>query len=605
MNDVVGVFTGIDRSDININPFYAYKKWNVNYGSDTSSVLPLEAIYSDPYSILTRRLPGTFGIPTNINNSLQTITYYSINHLFYKRKNTYHTFGPDDITRVKKFLYQKASIFSFPGTKVGLGIKPESFTYINSTISLKDDRYGNVYDTAINTNSIIDDVMYYEGFNEYFDNNGGFNKYYFDTSRTNNNLYFENVTFVPGITLTGDYVPTTSNIGLAARFNGEGYMRYDKNKLNGKYDRDNNFAISFFISASTQTNDSLIIGKLFLNQDTVYPFKIELTTDAKVKFTAAASSTLKSTVTSSILNSGWQHIVCQKSGSMMYLHVNNDTPISASNPAFIKASGGGNINNDRDLYIGGFDAYSSNITADLDEIRIFNKALSTSNISALNNRTITGSLLQTNVVGNVFHDQGIVVISSPNPIYNNIINTSYSASYRSTVKLNELSVMVRVPSDRYNMSLNKSMVKDDGITYDSFITGSNFSPYITSIGLYDSQNRLLAIAKLAQPIKKRNDVDLNFLIKIDSDHPWTTVLPDPIPDVIDITFPDPNMPTPDPVNPIIPIIPVWPEPGTGSDPGTGFVPGTGSDPGTGFDPGTNPGSTPNDAPVRDITSRRP
>ena len=579
MNDVVGVFTGIDRSDININPFYAYKKWNVNYGSDTSSVLPLEAIYSDPYSILTRSRPGTFGIPTNINNSLQTITYYSINHLFYKRKNTYHTFGPDDITRVKKFLYQKASIFSFPGTKVGLGIKPESFTYINSTISLKDDRYGNVYDTAIDISSIIDDVMYYEGFNEYF-----------DTSRikpVTTEIFpevspiYKNVTFIPGITLTGSYVPTLSNIGLAARFAGNGYMIQD---IDGSYDRDHDFAISFFISASTQLGGSKLILAKSNQYQQQYPFKIELTTDAKVKFSSAADSSVNGFVTSSALDQGWQHIVCQKSGSIMYLHVNNGIPITASNPAYFKPtyeySSAQYINNFSPLYIGGFDANTSNITADLDEIRIFNKALSTSNISALNNRTITGSLLQTNVVGNVFHDQGIVVISSPNPIYDNIINTSYSASYRSTVKLNELSVMVRVPSDRYNMSLNKSMAKDDGVTYDSFITGSNFSPYITSIGLYDSQNRLLAIAKLAQPIKKRNDLDLNFLIKIDSDHPWTTVLPDPIPDVIDITFPDPNMPTPDPVNPIIPVIPVWPEPGTGGD------------------PGSNNGSEPNDAPVR-------
>ena len=510
LNESAGLFTRIDQSDININPFYAYKKWTVSSGSATSSAMPLTAIYSDINQL------SLIGInnndPKNINNSLQSITYFSINHLFYKRKNTYYTFGYDDITRSKKFLYQSASIFSFPGIKVGLGIKPTSFTYTNSSCSLKDDRYGNVYDTNIDTSSLIDNVMYYEGFNEYF-----------DTSRINESITFENVTFVPGVTLVGSNIPTPSNIGLAARFNGAGYMWIDRNNLVGNYDRDHDYAISFFISASTQSDTKLILGKTDF-QTSIYPFKIELTSNAKIQFSAGASSTLKTTITSSILSSGWQHIVCQKSGSIMYLHVNNGTPITASNPAFIKpttpVSDAGNINNKRDLYIGGFDANTSNITADLDEIRIFNKALSTSNISALNNRTITGSLLQTNVVGNVFHDQGIVVISSPNPIYNNIINSPYSASYRSTVKLYELSVMARVPSDRYNMSLNKSLTLDDGETYDSYVSGSDFSPYITSIGLYNEFNQLLAIAKLAQPIKKRNDLDLNFLIRIDSDQPW-------------------------------------------------------------------------------------
>jgi hypothetical protein len=35
--------------------------------------------------------------------------------------------------------------------------------------------------------------------------------------------------------------------------------------------------------------------------------------------------------------------------------------------------------------------------------------------------------------------------------------------------------------------------------------------------LYDDFGRLLAIGKLAQPIKKRNDVDMNFLVRIDLD----------------------------------------------------------------------------------------
>jgi hypothetical protein len=48
-----------------------------------------------------------------------------------------------------------------------------------------------------------------------------------------------------------------------------------------------------------------------------------------------------------------------------------------------------------------------------------------------------------------------------------------------------------------------------------FVTGSSFSPYITSIGLYNNNNDLVAIAKLATPLKKRKDIDINVIIRFD------------------------------------------------------------------------------------------
>ena len=46
---------------------------------------------------------------------------------------------------------------------------------------------------------------------------------------------------------------------------------------------------------------------------------------------------------------------------------------------------------------------------------------------------------------------------------------------------------------------------------------ANFSPYITTIGLYDTTGNLVMIGKLGQPIKKRSDVDLNILMRLDLD----------------------------------------------------------------------------------------
>ena len=46
-------------------------------------------------------------------------------------------------------------------------------------------------------------------------------------------------------------------------------------------------------------------------------------------------------------------------------------------------------------------------------------------------------------------------------------------------------------------------------------SGAGWSPYITTVGLYDDANDLLAVAKVATPLKKPNDLPLTFKVQID------------------------------------------------------------------------------------------
>ena len=48
------VFKKIDSADIQINPFQAFKTFTVLSGSATSSILPLQGVYTD-----TNNLPAT------------------------------------------------------------------------------------------------------------------------------------------------------------------------------------------------------------------------------------------------------------------------------------------------------------------------------------------------------------------------------------------------------------------------------------------------------------------------------------------------------------------------------------------------------------------
>ncbi len=498
------VFKKIDKTDVQINPFQSYKSWSVYSGSLTSSILPLTAIYSNTDMLPALGTELSLNNAQNLDGSLQLITYFSVNHLFYKYKNQpYNTFGPSDLNRTTKYLYESASLFSIPLNKIGQGIKPTSFTFTSSVSgSYSSDRYGNIINSAFNTASIISDVKLYEGFNEYF-----------DTSRIS--YKSSNVTYVPG-------VPTTTvqqrSVGYAAVFTGSSYI---ETPLDGLYDREHDYAVSFFISSSNiGTTNQLVITKASSSLTPMYPFNIELSGSKQLVFSAAGSTSFKTQITSSATTTAWTHVVCQKSGSNLQMYVNGTLHASASNMLLIDTNSpftaSARIDNTGLLYIGGFES-ELNLTGVLDEIRIYNNALTSTQVGYLADRTEGGAMMQTNHVGNVFSKQGIAVISSPDYRYDDIINLPYTASYRSTKTIYEMGVTAKIASGDFNMSSNLSLTADDDQTYKSFATGSAFAPYITTVGLYDNAGQLLAIGKLAQPVRKRSDVDMNFLIRIDLD----------------------------------------------------------------------------------------
>lgn len=520
------VFKKLDQSDVNVNEFQVFKQWTILSGSSTASLLPLQGIYSDVNVLPSLGSELTYNDAANIDGSLQSITYFSVNHLYYKYKsNPAQTYGPTDIVRTKKFLFQTASIFSIPQVKIGDGIKPSSFNLTGSFIAgavysssyygtgsysqltnlyIKSDQYGNLYNAAYNTTLNVSGVKFYEGFNEYF-----------DTSRIT--YKSENVTYEPGIPAT---TGQQDRLGLSAKFNGNGFI---ETKLDGLYDRDNNYAISFFISGSnTSITNQLIIAKASGSSSPTYPFRIELSGSNQLIFSAAGSSTFKTQITSSIaVSSSWNHVVCQKSGSSLQMYVNNTLHASTTSNLLIvpntPATASARIDNTDTLKIGGYSTNSSNVQGLIDEVRIFNKSLTNAEISALTDRSEGGTVLQTQYVGNIFNKHGIAVISSPDYRFNNIIYTPFTASYRSTVALNELSVVARLDAGDFNMSTNITLTQDDDTTYYSFASSDDFAPYITTIGLYNDAGQLLAIGKLANSIRKRNDVDMNFLIRLDLD----------------------------------------------------------------------------------------
>ena len=120
---------------------------------------------------------------------------------------------------------------------------------------------------------------------------------------------------------------------------------------------------------------------------------------------------------------------------------------------------------------------------------------------------------------------GFGVLPSASDVINNNITLSFSSSYtiyetqyKCTLRESEFNATLN-PSAQTSGSLitvNSSSFyqRGDG-TLANNVTGSYFSPYITTVGLYDEAQNLLAIGKLAQPLPTSATTDTTILINID------------------------------------------------------------------------------------------
>jgi hypothetical protein len=175
----------------------------------------------------------------------------------------------------------------------------------------------------------------------------------------------------------------------------------------------------------------------------------------------------------------------------------------------------------------------------------------------------------TNKIGNVFYSQGLIVITRA---VNDLLLSNWNLSFKSTQTIYEHEYLLIANEDEFNISQNPSAIVEVG-RVDEYITGSNgkiykttttpgvkyikklstlengntldyrftgsygsslagfeqyeysssidttgsfLTPFITTIGLYDDNCDLVAVAKLPQPIKSYPDLPVNFIVRFDT-----------------------------------------------------------------------------------------
>jgi hypothetical protein len=89
-------------------------------------------------------------------------------------------------------------------------------------------------------------------------------------------------------------------------------------------------------------------------------------------------------------------------------------------------------------------------------------------------------------------------------------------TFQNVTNINSTLVFCRATADEFNYSSNPTFTDTDGniIVIDDPTTDRTFS-YITTVGLYDANDNLLAVAKMSRPIEKNDEKDLTFRVRLD------------------------------------------------------------------------------------------
>lgn len=88
-------------------------------------------------------------------------------------------------------------------------------------------------------------------------------------------------------------------------------------------------------------------------------------------------------------------------------------------------------------------------------------------------------------------------------------------SFKNEHIIYENEIRCKVNENEFNLSHNPTLTTDNLGSLRPFATSSNFSPYVTTVGLYNERSELLAVAKLSQALPLSSVTDTTFVIKLD------------------------------------------------------------------------------------------
>ena len=144
------------------------------------------------------------------------------------------------------------------------------------------------------------------------------------------------------------------------------------------------------------------------------------------------------------------------------------------------------------------------------------------------------------VVGNVFYKQGIAVVQrnitasvdATDGTFDSTISTDglsisasaiLTSSFQSMIDIYEHRIACRIEPSEYNVTFNPTSLSSPSdaaklagsASYSDHMLSGSVLPYITTIGLYNDSNEMLAVAKLSKPITRTRHSNQTFVVRFD------------------------------------------------------------------------------------------
>jgi hypothetical protein len=120
------------------------------------------------------------------------------------------------------------------------------------------------------------------------------------------------------------------------------------------------------------------------------------------------------------------------------------------------------------------------------------------------------------VIGNIIYSHGLVILTNNDVAEYFIENPQLGIlSWKSNQPIYTYNYDTKISDYEFNHTLNPSALTGSNNRLRDNVSGPDFQPYISSVGLYNDVNELIAIGKLSQPLQKPAETELTIQIKLD------------------------------------------------------------------------------------------
>lgn len=119
------------------------------------------------------------------------------------------------------------------------------------------------------------------------------------------------------------------------------------------------------------------------------------------------------------------------------------------------------------------------------------------------------------IVGNIIYSHGQFIITDSDQELYYRSNPLGDLTWKSNQPIYTYNYTVRLSDFEFNYTQNPTAVTGSDNSLRSNLTGTEFQPYVTTVGLYNDANELIAVAKLAKPLPKSKNTETTIQIKLD------------------------------------------------------------------------------------------